>query len=341
MNPILKTRLARLAANLELLARYATPRRLVNVFQNELEFFRRRDILDSYPPTVTIDITNVCQLKCPLCATGRGEVKRAKSVMPLKSFADILDQIAERSFQVHLYCWGEPTLVPGLSDYVAATRRRRLGCVIGTNLSRPLRESEALELIASGPDRIVVSLDGTTQEVHSRYRVGSDIEIVKRNVLALAAAKARLGKSRPRLIWQMLHFAHNRDQIDQARSLHREWGFDGFEVENPNLPFGSHDEKLAREWFDERAPVSRALDLKDNVGEVCFWPWRAAVIAPDGGLAACCYVHDPACDVSNVFRDGFFSAWNSPAMAAVRRAASGRGELVEPCRDCGACSSNV
>ncbi len=335
MDPVVKTRLVRLAENLKLLAKYATPARLANVALNEWEFHRRRDILDSYPPTLTIDVTNACQLKCPLCATGRGAVRRAKSVMPLSAFADLLDQTAGRCFQVHLYCWGEPTLVHNLPEYVAEARRRRMACVIGTNLSKPLSDAQALDLVASGPDRLVISLDGVTQEIHARYRVGSDIRAVRKNVLALASAKARLGKKNPRLIWQMLHFAHNRDHIPVAEALHRQWGFDGFEVESPNLPFGSRDENLARRWFDGETGAARAPDVKDNVGEVCFWPWRVAVIAPDGGLAACCYAHDPDDDTGNVLREGFITALNNPKMAAVRRGVAGVGEVAGPCGKCG------
>lgn len=340
MGVVTRTRLERLADTGRLLVEYATPRRLANVLLNEWEFARRCDILSSTPPTLTVDITNACQLRCPLCATGRGEIKRPRTLMPLARFTDLIDQVADRVFQVHLYCWGEPTLVPKLAEYIAVVRRRNLGCVIGTNLSRPLRDAEVEELAAVAPDRIVVSLDGTTADIHRQYRVGSDIEVVKDNVLRLACARGKGRRRRPRLIWQMLAFAHNAHQIPVAAGLYRSWGFDSFQVERPNLPFGIHETGLAEAWFapDADLRVSGPNQLKDNLGAVCFWPWRVAVISPDGMMTTCCYVHDPKADLGSVLEEGFFNVWNSPKMAAVRRAVAGKGQPPYPCFECDALS---
>ncbi|MCB9490144.1 MAG: radical SAM protein [Deltaproteobacteria bacterium] len=335
---VTRTRVQRLWAHASLLIKYATPARVANALLNEYEYRRRRDVLSSYPPTMTIDITNACQLECPLCATGNKSAARAKGVMPLPQFEDMLDQVAERAFQVFLYSWGEPTLVPRLPQYIAAVKRRRLGCVFSSNLSRPLSEAEAEAIVAAGPDRIIVSLDGTTAETHARYRVGSDINVVRGNVQKLRAARERQGRGYPRLVWQFLAFAHNHHQLREAHSLVRPWGFDTLEVERPNLPFGVDDEALAREWFapEHELRLHGAPDVKDNIGKVCFWPWRVAVLAPDGGLSTCCYVEGDKLDVDNARTRGFFTAWNSPKMAAVRRGVASGHDVPAPCVDCSA-----
>ncbi|MCZ7584996.1 MAG: radical SAM protein [Deltaproteobacteria bacterium] len=210
-----RTRLARLSENLAMLGRYATAARLSNLALNEWEYRRGQTVLRSLPPTLTVDVTNACQLACPLCATGRGDVDRPTRTMPLARFEDLLRQAHERAFQVHLYSWGEPTLVPNLADYVAAVRRRRLGCVFSTNLSRPLKDRKIRDLVAAGPDRIVVSIDGITPETHAQYRVGSDLAVVRDNLARFRSAREARRAAHPMLVWQMLAF-----RAQSARDRH-------------------------------------------------------------------------------------------------------------------------
>ncbi len=296
IGPVAKTRSTRLAWYLKSLGISSTMRRVANLVQNEFEYHTGRTKLSSFPPQVTIDITNQCNLRCPLCLTGRKELNRPSSTMTIEDYSQLIGQIAERSFQVFLYCWGEPLLVKNIFEYVKIAKAAGLAVTLSSNLSLGLSDNVIESLVLAGADRLIVSLDGTEAETYAKYRVGGSLERVLENVRRFAQAKAHHEKSTPKLIWQFLVFSHNESQIETAQNAYQGWGFDGFEVEKPNLPFGCNDEKLARQWFAQNPELRLAdkWDIKDNVGAFCFWPWRSAVIHPDGGLAR---------EVGHAFRD--------------------------------------
>lgn len=327
----------RLLSYLGSLVRHSTTRRVANLFQNEYEYQTRKTVLKSYPPQITVDITNRCPLHCPLCATGQGDLQRPHSVMPLDDFRSLVRQVAPRAFQVFLYCWGEPLLVKNIHEYIREARLAGLAVTLSSNLSVRLSNDAIEALVLSGPARILVSLDGLDAHTYNKYRVGGDFNRVVKNARRIAHTKARLGKTHPELVWQFLVFRHNEHQLEQAHKIYRHWGFDAFEIEKPNLPFGQNDHDTARKWFskNEAHRLPGPFDIKDNVGDCCFWPWRSAVIAPDGGLNPCCYVGDPQYDVGNVLTQGFDAAWNSPAMVAIRETIIHKGQTA-PCANCSA-----
>ena len=329
------TRLRRIAGYLGSFAKNATPERLANLVQNEWEYRTGALRLSSFAPTITIDITNRCMLRCPLCATGRRETGRPAVTMDVADFEQIVREIADRSFQLFLYCWGDPLLVPHLADYIRIARHANLAVTLSSNLSMKLSDDAIDALVLSGPDRLIVSLDGTDAATYATYRIGGNFDRVRQNALRIAQARSRLQAKRPVLIWQFLAFAHNYRQLSAAESIYRAWGFDGFEVEKPNLPFGNRNREEASKWFapDPALRVKGPPDLKDNLGNRCFWPWRAAVIQADGALSPCCYTAQPDTDVGNVIDQGFAGAWNDPRMVALRKTLTSTGN-AEPCCTC-------
>ncbi len=51
------------------LCHFTTPRRIRNYLLNRREFAAKTLVLQSLPPKIIFDPANVCNLRCPLCAT--------------------------------------------------------------------------------------------------------------------------------------------------------------------------------------------------------------------------------------------------------------------------------
>jgi len=315
----------------------ATLPRLLNLVQNEIEYHGRKERLKSFPPSVTVDLINRCNLKCPLCLTGIGKLGRPTGKMSLADFERIIKDIKDRSFQVFLYCWGEPLLVKNLPDYVRVAKSAGLAVTFSSNFSLPISDDFIESLILAGTDRIIVSLDGVNSKTYSTYRVRGDFDLVLENVRRFAHLKKKLERDKPALIWQFLAFNFNEDQIPFAKKLYKQWGFDAFEIEKPNLPFGINDSETANKWFAKNKSyrLENSFDIKDNTGRYCFWPWRSAVIQSDGGLSPCCYVSSMDYDAGNVITQGFSAAWNSKKMIDARRTILGKTKS-DPCSSCSA-----
>src|SRR2546430_5187889 len=65
-------------------------RKLLNVYLSRWEEGRGRTKLRSYPFKLTVEATGACNLRCPACFTGVGDVGRPGSAMPLDLYRRVL-----------------------------------------------------------------------------------------------------------------------------------------------------------------------------------------------------------------------------------------------------------
>jgi len=179
------------------------------------------------PPVVMIEPTNICNLQCPLCPSGNGTLKRAKGYMDLDVFKKIIDDIEKTAFMVVLWNQGEPYLNKDFSKMVKYASDRGLFTLVSTNGNI---DYEAEEIVKSGLDSMIVSLDGTTQETYNKYRVNGKLNTVIKGVKEIVAAKKKLKRSNPLLRWQFLVMKHNEHEIEEIKLLAKELEVDNLEL---------------------------------------------------------------------------------------------------------------
>ena len=149
-------------------------RRLFNAILVYLSYFLsllfKKAIYWGSPPVVMIEPTNICNLKCPLCPSGNGTLKRTKGYMNFNVFKKIIDEIQATAFMVVLWNQGEPYLNKDFSKMVKYASDRGLFTLVSTNGNIAFN---AEEVVNSGLDSMIISLDGTTQETYNKYRVNA------------------------------------------------------------------------------------------------------------------------------------------------------------------------
>ncbi len=148
---------------------------------------------------IFLEISSACNLRCPSCCKGNmGETNGLKyehktGLMDFDLMERILDKITTENPESILFLYGnsEGWLHPRLPECITAIKQRGLHPEISTNLNYMQRVDETL---AAGPDYIIVSLSGFTQEVYERGHAGGDIEKVKTNMALLSEANSRQAK---------------------------------------------------------------------------------------------------------------------------------------------------
>ncbi|MCK4695932.1 MAG: radical SAM protein, partial [Candidatus Cloacimonetes bacterium] len=150
-----------------------------------LSIILKKSIFWGFPPVVMIEPTNICNLKCPLCPSGNDTLKRPKGYMDILTFEKIIDEIKDRSFMVVLWNQGESFLNKDFLKMIKYASERGLFTLVSTNANI---EIKAEEIIHSGLDSIIVSLDGATQEIYNKYRINGDLSKVLKNVDNLVEA---------------------------------------------------------------------------------------------------------------------------------------------------------
>jgi len=189
------------------LIRSLTPRRLSNLLKTGSSFLLsallQKNILWGRPPVLTIEPTNLCNLRCPLCTTGNGEMTRAPGQMNLNTFKHILNKMADDIFFLLLYHQGEPYLNKDFLEFVRLAKKKNIYCTTSTN-AHYFSEQNIRDTIASGLDSMIVSIDGVTQETYEQYRVKGSLEQVIEGSRRFMQIKKELKSKTPLIAWQFL-----------------------------------------------------------------------------------------------------------------------------------------
>jgi MoaA/NifB/PqqE/SkfB family radical SAM enzyme len=319
-------------------ARCTTPRKLANWVLIKAQHRLRRERLAGLPSSYFIDPINVCNLRCPLCPTGRGVLARPRGRMIPADLERIVDEIAPYAYRVELYNWGEPLLHPDIFQMIRYVSSKKILVGLSSNLNR-LDSEMARQLVESGLGQLVVSIDGATQETYAAYRRQGQLDRVLHNLELILETRRALNSRTPFVIWRMLIGKHNVHQIHLIREIAYEMGVDSFTT--GALFVDTRDEEQVKQWLPEDVTYT-PYDLKGGAIENrwdCRDLWESMVINWDGGVAPCCWLHDPAFDFGNLSDQTVRQTWNGPSYVSARRAIGrrkrGSDDVLTICHRCG------
>lgn len=293
--------------------RYLGLRKVLNFYVAHASWLLGTERAWGRPHQLTMELTNVCNLRCPQCPTGRGLKGRKASMLSLEDLERVMDELGPYAFKMDLHNWGEPLLNEDVYDAIRLCEDRGVMTLMSTNFSVPFDDEKAEALVRSGLSLLSVSVDGPDQQSYEIYRVRGKLETVLANVEMLQRAKKRLGSSHPEVIWSYLVFRHNQHLVPKARALARRYGMKFMTSK------GGADDP---DWItDEEFSHSMAGALA-SAGPACRFLYGMAVVNADLGVSPCCigeafYAQDDFGDV----RDGgaFRKVWNGERYRAARR----------------------
>jgi MoaA/NifB/PqqE/SkfB family radical SAM enzyme len=252
-----------------------------------------------------IDVTGACNLRCPSCPQG--------SIMgyrPRHGFmeAQLLEQIIHKAkyecsvVGISLFSWAEPLLHPRICDLIQVVTSAGIPCHMSSNLNL-LPQADAI--MEENPASLKISLSGFTQDVYGRTHRGGNIELVKKHMSELAAAKKRANAT-TRIIVNYHRYLHNLEEEPLMRRFAADLGFD-FEpawalllpVEkilafsgNDKQPFPLTEED--RQLIDQLAlPVTQSLEYS-QASRSSECRLRDSQVSMDfqGNVLLCCGIFD-------------------------------------------------
>lgn len=283
------------------LLKYSRPVKLLNLARSMVQRKLRRSKVNAYPYKMIVDVTNACNLRCPHCPTGKQVKGRPRGFMDLESYGKILDQLGDYIYIIDLFNWGEPFLNKHLFQMITMAEQKKICTSIHTNLNVQLSDAKLTELLESRLTYLSVSLDGADQETYARYRKGGSLDRALANARRIIELKRKTGRRKPSLSWQFLVFPHNVHQVEDARKLSEEIGFDRFVTMK-----GIIDRNM-RDMVDSG---DREV-MKDPRGGTCDWLWTTATFHWDSRVGPCCLQFMSRDDVGESGDDDFMSVWNN------------------------------
>jgi len=286
--------------------KHGTLRKWANLSRMELERKRRRVEVAGHPYTLIVDPCNYCNLRCPLCPTGINDLGRPQAMLSLAHFKKYFDPFAPYLFEAYMHNWGESLLNKQVYSMIEHAQRQNVGTNLSTNLVR-LDSSDLDNLIDSGLEYLVVSLDGASPESYIKYRVRGDYDRVIENLSELLRRRNARGKTTPVVEWQFIVMKHNEHEIGQAEVLSKKLGVDLLRFAQCDIPYDSKDrEGDAAAWLPTTVEgrIRSHLDVEPSRQAAkpspCFYLYRSMVVNPDGRVSPCCVVHSKDTDFADL-----------------------------------------
>jgi radical SAM protein with 4Fe4S-binding SPASM domain len=310
--------------------KHSTPRKVANLLLTELEYRLGATTVRGRPYVLIVDPTNICNLKCPLCPTGTRTQGRRPQLMKWETFTRVIDELAPYAYEINMHNWGESVLHPHVFDMIEYATRRN----VATNMSahfNTVKEDTIERLVTSGLEFLCLSIDGATQESYSKYRVGGQLDNVLDHARQLVQRKRERGSKTPYIEWQFIVFRHNAHEIELARKMAADIGFDRFRLIPPGIAFEMQEiEKLKREWFVPAGSADAVADFRDTHDEPCFYLYRSFTVNPDGRVAPCCIVYGEHNDFGSIVDEGFSAIWNGEKYRSARAQFRRHGKVTTP-----------
>ena len=267
--------------------------KVLNILLVQLSYFLsmllKKPLVWGKPFFISLEPAAICNLACPQCPTGAGDVKRSKEFLDINTLKEIVDETARTTVILSLYHQGEPLLHKSFADMVNYASDRNIYTVTSTN-GQLLTEEVCASLVQAGLDRIIISLDGTDQESYNKYRLGGDFEKVITGIRLLSEASQANGK--PYIIIQFLVFKHNQHQVTEIRKLGKRLGVDRVMIKSAQIEYP----ESIHEWMPVQKKYRRYRRnsqgdwiLGGKLKNRCRRLWHTTVITTDGLVVPCCF----------------------------------------------------
>lgn len=306
-----------------------TLRRVANllIVYSQWKFFRTRKSY-GYPFKLIIDPTSICQLQCPLCPTGQGDLSRGKGLMSMEDYKRIVDEVAPYTICLDLFNWGEPLLHNHLPEMIEYANKKGLVTRVSVNLNHFSKEM-AKSIVESQLDVMVLSIDGASPETYVQYRRGGDFNKVIEHVKWIVEEKRKQKSQKPLMEWQFLIMKHNEHEILLAKKMAAEIGVDKVAFRPVRCDMGKEvfmtDEmklKKTRSWLPSTDKLSRYdYEKKERKIQYKYCPhlWTKSIVNWDGSVSPCCGIYNRAYDFGNAFQEKSLKAvWNNPTYQRAR-----------------------
>ena len=322
------------------LAKKLTFKKLSNAFQVWISYHisKRTKQATNYgfPISIAIEPTTSCNLRCPECPSGLRQFTRPIGMLEPSFFKTTIDSVYKELIYLTFYFQGEPYLNPNFLDMVKYASDKNIYTSTSTN-AHYLTPEQAIKTIESKLDRLIISIDGTTQETYEQYRIGGTLQKVIDGTKNIIAAKKKLNSNTPHIVFQFLVVKLNEHQLNDVQQLANELGVDevvfktaqvyDFENGNPLIPT---NQKYSR----YKQQPNGTFKIKNELLNQCWRMWSSCVVTWDGIVVPCCFDKDAKHQLGDLKKQAFKNLWESNSYQLFRRAILKSRQEIDICKNC-------
>jgi len=289
------------------------------------------------PISISFEPTTSCNLRCPECPSGLREFTRPTGMLQQDFFERTIDDIYKDLLYLIFYFQGEPYLNPKFLDMVRYASSKGIYTATSTN-AHYLNDEKARKTVESGLDRLIISIDGTTQDVYENYRVGGKLEKVLEGARNIVKWKKALNATRPFVFFQFLVVKPNEHQLEDIKRIAAEIGVDQvrfktaqvYDYENDPNQLIPENNKYSRYKRDKQGK----MQVKNGMANHCWRLWSGNVLSWDGLVVPCCFDKDATHKLGDLKEQSFKEIWQNKNYRQFRAELMTSRKQIDICRNC-------
>jgi len=251
-------------------------------------------------------------------------------------FKKVIDELSPSLSYLTFYFQGEPYLHPQFLDLVKYAADKNIYTATSTN-AHFLNDVAAKNTIESGLDRLIISIDGTTQETYEAYRVGGKLDKVIEGAKNIIRWKRELKSITPFIVFQFLVVKPNEHQIEAVHKLAKEIGVDHVALKTAQIydyQNGSGLIPTIDKYSRYQKNSNNTYSIKNELASHCWKMWQSCVITWDGKVVPCCFDKDAHYVMGDLQKQSFKEIWQSNKYNDFRATLLRSRNEIEMCKNC-------
>ena len=315
-------------------------KKLTNAFSLWLSYHRslylKKNLIKGLPLSLAIEPTTSCNLRCPECPSGLRSFSRPIGMLEKEAFQKMIMQVKDTVLSMLFYFQGEPYLNRNFLDLVKQANEAGIYTATSTN-AHFLDNETAKKTVESGLDRLIISIDGASQDTYESYRVGGSLEKVIAGTKNVIHWKKKLNSKKPHVIFQFLVVKPNEKDIPEIYKLAKELGVDEVKLKTAQI----YDYKKGSPLIPDNPKYSRYqlqtngfYRIKNKLLNQCWKMWHSCVVTWDGKVVPCCFDKDAQHQLGTLSNTPFEDIWKGKAYTNFREKVIQSRKEIDICTNC-------
>lgn len=288
------------------------------------------------PAAISIEPTTACNLGCPECPSGLKAFTRPTGNLNKDDFEKWIRPMRKHLGYMTFYFQGEPFIHPTFLDLISTATRYKIYTATSTN-AHFLNDEMAKKTVQSGLDRLIISIDGTTQEVYESYRVNGRLDKVLEGAKNVIRWKHKLKSNTPHIIFQFLVVKPNEHQIDEVHELASSLGVDEVRLKTAQVYDYKHGNPLIpvnENYSRYRKQNDGTYVIKNKLSNQCWRMWQSCVITWDGKVVPCCFDKDATHVLGTLKEQDMQTIWHEESYRNFRSQILQSRKNIDICANC-------
>lgn len=291
-------------------------------YRRKWDSYPKENIVGKVPLQIDLFAVDVCNLKCPMCP--RQDFIPGKGFMDFATVKKILDDATSYGLCAFNFAGlGEPTLYPDLFKVIRYAKERGVSDVnMHTNGTRLGTEFNR-QLLDSGLDRLIISLDSADKEHYEKIRIGAKFGKVYAGVEDLIRQRNEHLSSR-------LHIKANFIEMDERDPTEKNKFIEYWESKVDRIAILKY---LDCQTGDEK--IFHKENYEQDDAFCCPELWRRLTILSDGTATLCPRDMKKKYVIGNVHEQTITEIWTGERMQRAREYhLQGRFKEFGSCGNC-------